>query len=172
MSKSTRSTSWKALVGVLCAGIIALTALGTWQMVEKNRPAPVPISDQADARRAVLDVAKDSVQEVLGYYPELDDQTIAKTGTLLTGEAADQYPNWIKAKLAAAKTDGSSQGVTVNHAGIENIAADKATAIVFVEAKVTKLLTAPTRTRFGIRVGLTKVDGKWLINSLPVLKQP
>lgn len=161
------TSGWAALVIALLVGIVAALVLGTWQLVEKNRPAPVPVADQSDARTEVMEFVTTNIEKVLSYTPRTDEIDIADIATMLTGKAAANFRDEMRSRLSVARINGVTQTSKVRNIAVESLSTDKAELLAFIDQTTT---STGNRTRaqhqFATRVGVAKVDDTWLIDAV------
>ncbi|MGV0740767.1 hypothetical protein [Mycolicibacterium sp. XJ870] len=158
------------LVVGLIVGIVVALGLGTWQLVDKSRPAPELVANQTNARDEVLDVVTVNVEKILSYTPQTDDADVDDNATLLTGQAVDNYRDMMQSKVSIARSNGVTQTSTIRKAAVEGLSADKAQVLTFVD-QATASTGNGTRTQaaLAIQVNLSKVDGTWLIEAITTL---
>ncbi|MGV9797797.1 hypothetical protein ACWDTP_07030 [Mycobacterium sp. NPDC003449] len=162
-----RRTAWGVLVAALGVAILVATGLGVWQLVAKNRQAPPLAADQWQDRQRVTALARDSIVMVLSYTPETTGHYVDNVASVLTGKALDDYHEAARSTLDTARLRGVTQTSSVPGAAVESLTGDKAQVLVFVDQETqTRGRPYPTLTPRTIRVGMTKVDGSWLIDTL------
>ena len=167
---------WWVLVTALTTAIVGAGAMGAWLLVEKNRkldPVVVPAAALANdpaARQAVLDVAKPNVPKVLTYSADTVEQDIAAATAVLTGDFLAYYKDFAsQTVIPGAQQDRISTTATVVAAAVESLTADRTTVVVFVNQATTKDGAPVTNSSSSILVGMTRVDGKWLIDQFKVI---
>ncbi|MHC9291084.1 hypothetical protein ACRCUN_01380 [Mycobacterium sp. LTG2003] len=165
-----RRTGWVVLVGSLVVGIAVALGLGTWQLMDKNRPAPTPVADETAARDEVLELATANLEKLLSYTPRTDDDDVDDLASLLTGKAVDNYREQMRSKTAIARSNGVTQTATVRNAAIETLSADKAQVLTFVDQTVASTSNkTKTEAQLAIRVELAQINGAWLITAISTL---
>ncbi|OXR43136.1 hypothetical protein B7C42_04558 [Nocardia cerradoensis] len=142
--------------------ILALAVLVSLQTLIQH-PAD---SDLADSRDTVAKTASDSTVLVLSYKPETVDQDLATAKTRLTGDFLDTYGKLADTVVGpAAKEKQVTMRATPVGAAVESVSKDQATVIVYINQTTTVAGNpAPSQSQNALRVGLTKVSGRWLIN--------
>ncbi|KWX23750.1 hypothetical protein AFM11_13295 [Mycolicibacterium wolinskyi] len=165
-----RRTGWVVLVVGLVVGTAVALGLGTWQMTEKNRPAPTLVADQTAARDEVVELTTANLEKLLSYTPRTDDDDVDNLAALLTGEAVDNYREQMRSKTAIARSNGVTQTSNVRNAAIETLSADKAQVLTFVD-QIVESTGNKTRTeaQLAIRVELAQINGAWLITAINTL---
>lgn len=165
-----RRTGWVVLVVSLIVGTAVSLGLGTWQLIDKNRPVPTPVADQTAARDEVLELTTGNLEKLLSYTPRTDDDDVDDLAALLTGEAVDTYREQMRSKTAIARSNGVTQTATVRNAAIETLSADKAQVLTFVDQTVESTGNKTrTEAQLAIRVELTQINGAWLITAIDTL---
>lgn len=121
----------------------------------------------ADARSAVLKASRQEVIALTTISSKTSDQDIAR---LLDGatkgfraEFAEQADNF---RSALTSGDVSSTGV-VTGAGVDSLRGNKAEVLIAASGTVSnKQSKAPQPRNYRLRLGMEKVDGRWLVASL------
>ncbi|MGJ0120685.1 hypothetical protein ACQ7HM_15895 [Williamsia sp. MIQD14] len=148
------------LTGGVGAVVLALGATSLYFHLEHRDSAAV-----AASRADVMTAATDGTRAVLTYRAGSVDADLARAATFLTGDFRDYYTKLGTDAIAPnARTRGLSSEAAI--AGTSTIRVDKgsAGALVFVNQSVTPASGAATVTSTAIRVHLTEVDGRWLID--------
>ncbi|OBH51614.1 hypothetical protein A5682_05395 [Mycobacterium mantenii] len=158
--------AWWAVVVVLTVTTLAVTTLGVWEMGLKSQQPP-PVADQFADRQAVTQAASAGTVKVLSYTPDTLDQDFDAASAMLTGDFLAYYRQFTSQVVApAARQKRVTTKATVPRAGVETLSTDKAAILVFVTQTTTSAdQPAPAATSSSVRVGLAKVQGRWLINS-------
>jgi len=165
---STRSRVLWILNALLVVGALALVGVGGWQMVTKSRPAPASPANQPELRLAVLEAASRITEKILTYSPDTVELDLADGSSGLTGDFAEYYKKFSKETIVpGAREKQVKTTATVVQSGIISIESpEQAAALVFIDQVTTSLdFPEPNHATSSVRVGLTKVDGRWLIES-------
>ncbi|WP_096371540.1 hypothetical protein [Mycobacterium ulcerans] len=164
--------AWWVVVLALTAATMMAAALGGWQMLAKNRQlppvaGPALVAGQPAAREAVLKVAKTNVAKILTYTPQNVEEVASAAERLLTGEFLSYYRKFTgQTVVPTAQREGISTTATVSGAGVESLTSQRASILAFVDqSTTTRDQPSPKRATSSVRVGLTKVQGTWLIDS-------
>jgi Mce-associated membrane protein len=158
-----RTTRWIAPVAAAVVLIAAASAAG-WLYFFQYR-----VDQQTDlaASHAALDAAKDRTVALLSYAPETLDQDFSTAKSGLTGDFLNYYTDFTEKVVApAAKQKSVKTQATVAQAAISEMKPDSAVALLFVNQATTSQENPDGAfASSSIKVGLTKVDGAWLISS-------
>lgn len=122
---------------------------------------------EADATDPVIDAATAGAVALLSYAPATLDSDLAAARSHLTGDFLTYYSQFADQFVApAAKDRGITATATVVRAAAVAVQPDSAEVLVFVDQETTSRATAaPVRGASSVTVGLTRVDGNWLISS-------
>lgn len=166
MKNSDHGIGWVLLVVGLILGTMATIGVGAWQMAEKNTPPPALVADNADARQEVIDAASSSIEKVLSYTPTTTADDVTVTAKLLAGSAQNTYRESMRSTLTIASTNGVTHTATVSKAAVEDLATDKAVVLAFIdETTSSSQNNTKSDAKLAVRIGLTKTDGRWLIET-------
>lgn len=111
-------------------------------------------------------VAKEGVIALLSYRPDTVDKDLRSARDRLTGSFRDAYTSLINdVVIPGAKQKKITTAATVPAAASVSANATHAVAVVYVDQTMTMGSDAPTDTASTVRVGLDKVDGRWLISA-------
>lgn len=162
----TRRVVWWVLVVGLGIAAIAATFVGAWQFSEKNRELPV-VADDASKRQAVVEAAKTNTAAILTYKSDTVEQDTKKAADLLTGGFLEYYKQFTsETVIPAAQQNRVSTTATVTRAGVISLTTTRASVLAFVDQTTTS--TENPQGKFAgssVRVGMTLVDGRWLVES-------
>jgi Mce-associated membrane protein len=163
----TRRIAWWTLVLVLIVGIVSATGFGVWQAVRTYRVEQPP--DTA-ARDAVLEVGKSTTIAMLSYTAENVENQLNDSLSLLTGEFRETYDKLIHdTVIPSARQQKISTTAQVPGAAVESISRDRATLILFINQTTTTGTAEPTTSASSVRMGLQKIDDKWLVDKFDPL---
>jgi Mce-associated membrane protein len=162
-----RRVTWWALVITLIAATLAAASVGSWQMHVKSRQLP-PLADQPAERQAATQVASTGTVRLLSYSADTLEQDISAAEALLTGDFLAYYKQFTtQAVMPLAREKRITQKATVVRAGVESLTSQNASILVFVNQTTTSQdQPSPATTISSARVGLSRVNGTWLINKL------
>ncbi|CRZ16450.1 twin-arginine translocation pathway signal [Mycolicibacterium neworleansense] len=121
----------------------------------------------AVASTAVVDAATEGSLALLSYAPNSLDQDIAGARSHLTGDFLDYYSEFAnKFVVPAAKQKDIHATASVVRAAPVEVQSDTAKVLVFLnQATTSRDNPEPAQAASAVKVGLTKIDGKWLISS-------
>ena len=121
----------------------------------------------ADAAKAACAAASDGTVAILSYAPETLEKDFGAAKSRLTGNFLNYYTRFTDQIVTpAAKQKSVKTKATIVQAATVEIQPDSAVALVFVNQTTTsKDNPGGALTASSIKVGLTKVDGTWLISS-------
>lgn len=145
-----------ALVAVLIALAVA-TGVARWQQVRAGH--------DSEARAQVVRVASDGAAALLSYRPDTVDADLAAAKDRLTGDFLDYYNKFTTEVVApASKEKKIATTATVPAAAVSSIDESTAVVLIFVnQSATTGESKAATESASSVRVQLTRVDGRWLI---------
>jgi Mce-associated membrane protein len=121
----------------------------------------------AEATQVALDAAKDGTIALLSYSPETLDQDFETAKSRLTGEFLNYYTDFTEKVVApAAKQKSVKTEATVAQAAMSEMKPHSAVALLFINQATTSQENPDGAfASSSIKVGLTKIDGAWLISS-------
>ncbi|MCV7066151.1 twin-arginine translocation pathway signal [Mycolicibacterium farcinogenes] len=121
----------------------------------------------AEAATAVVELATDGSLALLSYAPNSLDQDIAGARSHLTGDFLTYYSEFAeKFVVPAAKQKDIHATASIVRAAPVDVQSDTAQVLVFLnQATTSRDNPEPAQAASAVKVGLTKVDGKWLISS-------
>jgi Mce-associated membrane protein len=123
-------------------------------------------TDEAAANVAVKE-ASDGTVALLSYSPDTLDGDFAKAKTHLTGDFLNYYNQFTTQIVTpAAKQKQVKTSAVIVHAAVSELHPNSAVVLVFLnQSTMSKDNPDGSFTASSVKVGLTKVDGKWLISS-------
>ncbi|WP_156750506.1 hypothetical protein [Mycobacterium sp. 852013-50091_SCH5140682] len=164
-SNSTVKTrmSWRQAIVFIVVPlfVVALSAVTGWlKWVDGSaREAQVAATESVQA-------ARDATIALLSYQPDTVQQTLEAAQTRLTGSFRDSYDQLIHdVVIPGAREKKISAVVNIPAASSISATGRHAEVLVFVNQTSIVGTDAPTDTASSVRVGLDKVDGRWLISS-------
>ena len=160
--KAKRRISWSKVVayGVLPALALLLAAAAGFLKWQDNSVRNAEI-----ARIESVQAARDSTIALLSYKPDTVEQQLGAARDLLTGDFRDFYTSFTNdVVIPGAKEKQISAVATVPAAASVSANPNHAVVLVFVNQTVVVGTEAPTDTASSLRIGLDKIDGRWLIS--------
>jgi Mce-associated membrane protein len=113
-----------------------------------------------------VQAARDATVAMLSYKPDTVDKQLGAAGDLLTGPFRDSYASLTNDfVIPGAKQKQISATATVAAAAAISANPSHAEALVLVNQTIVVGSAAPTDSTSSVKVGLTKVDGRWLVSS-------
>ena len=148
---------------LLVLGLLAAAGLTAWLYFYQYRPDQEV--DAAVNQRAV-DAARDGTVALLSYKPDTLNQDFANAKSHLTGDFLNYYDQFTRDVVTpAAKDKGVATAAQVVGAATSELHANSAVVMVFVnQASTSTERPDPSMSSSTLMVGLTKVNGAWLIN--------
>jgi Mce-associated membrane protein len=119
------------------------------------------------ATNVALEAAKNGTVALLSYSPESLDKDFAAAKSNLTGDFLSYYTQFTEQIVTpAAKEKQVKTAASVARAAVSEMHPDSATVLVFVN-QVTTSKENPDGAfaASSVKVGLKKIDGRWLINT-------
>lgn len=158
-----RTKKWLAPVAAAVVLLASASAAGYLYFFQYR----VDQQTDPEAARVALDAARDGTVALLSYAPETLDQDFATAKSRLTGDFLDYYTDFTEKVVApAAKQKSVKTEATVAQAAMSEINPDSAVALLFVNQATTSQENPDGAfASSSIKVGLTKIDGAWLISS-------
>ena len=124
------------------------------------------------ARESSLESARSYATTMFGYTPNNVEDHIAKSKSVLTGNALPTYNDLVtKSNLAAeVRKQGVVSEVTLQDAGVVRSTRDTATVLIFMNQSVTRgdrelVRVDPSRLTFSME----RKDSRWMINAIDVI---
>ncbi len=146
--------------GVLPALALVLAAAAGFLKWQDNSVRNAEI-----ARIESVQAARDSTIALLSYKPDTVEQQLGAARDLLTGDFRDSYTSLTNdVVIPGAKEKQISAVATVPAAASVSADPNHAVVLVFVNQTVVVGTEAPTDTASSVRIGLDKIDGRWLIS--------
>lgn len=120
-----------------------------------------------DAQQVALEAAKTGTAALLSYAPESMEKDFAAAKSRLTGDFLDYYTQFTEQIVTpAVKEKQVKTSAAVVQAGVAEMHPDSAVVLVFVNQTTTsKENPDGAFAASAVKVGLTKSDGRWLINT-------
>ena len=160
--KPKRRVNWSRVLafGVLPVLALLLAAAAGFLKWQDNS-----IREDEIARIESVQAAKDSTIALLTYKPDTVEQQLGAARELLTGDFRDSYTALTNdVVIPGAKERQISALASIPAAASVSAEPNHAVVLLFVNQSVVVGTDAPTDTASSVRVGLDKVDGRWLIS--------
>ena len=160
--RQTLRTQAAALL--LAAALVASAGLTAWLFLERYRPDQ---QTDAAAEQVALDAATSGTVALLSYSPESLDQDFAAAKARLTGDFLSYYTQFTEQIVTpAAREKSVKTAASVVRAAVSDIQPDSAEVLVFINQTTTSQENPDGAfAASSVKVGLTKIDGNWLIDS-------
>ncbi|MDH6198051.1 Mce-associated membrane protein [Mycobacterium frederiksbergense] len=123
--------------------------------------------EAAGASATVVDAASEGSVALLSYAPDSLDRDFADARSHLTGDFLDYYSQFADKFVApAAKQKDIRAAASVVRAAPITMQSDTAEVLVYLnQATTSRDNPEPAQAASAVKVGLTKVDGNWLIST-------
>ena len=160
--KPKRRVNWSRVFAyvVLPALALLLAAAAGFLKWQDNS-----IREDEIARIESVQAAKDSTIALLSYKPDTVEQQLGAARDLLTGDFRDSYTALTNdVVIPGAKEKQISALASIPATASVSAEPNHAVVLLFVNQSVVVGTDAPTDTASSVRVGLDKVDGRWLIS--------
>ena len=153
-------------IGAILVAIALVVSAGvaSWLYFYQYR---VDQQTNADATNVALEAAKNGTVALLSYSPESLDKDFAAAKSNLTGDFLSYYTQFTEQIVTpAAKEKQVKTAASVVRAAVSEMHPESATVLVFVN-QVTTSKENPDGAfaASSVKVGLKKIDGRWLINT-------
>ncbi|RAV07140.1 hypothetical protein DQP55_22645 [Mycolicibacterium sp. GF69] len=164
-SSATKRGIGKHLGAILLTLLLVVSAgVAAWLYFFQFRP------DQqvnADAQNVALEAAETGTVALLSYAPDTMEQDFRTAKSHLTGDFLDYYTQFTeKIVTPAVKEKQVRTNAAVVQAGVAEMHPDSAVVLVFVnQTTVSKENPDGAFAASAVKVGMTKSDGRWLINA-------
>ena len=163
----TQSRPWglKRLLVPIVLAVLFLASVGltSWVYFSEFRP-----DQQTDAAVAAdtIKAASDGSIALLSYSPDSLDKDFAAAKTHLTGDFLNYYTQFTHDIVTpAAQQKAVKTSAVVVHSAVAELKPDSAVVLVFLNQSTTsKENPDGAFTASAVKVGLTKVNGTWLIS--------
>ncbi|MBX7453895.1 hypothetical protein GR927_38475 [Mycolicibacterium sp. 3033] len=159
-----RSRRTVLVAGLLAALLAGSAGLAGWLYLNQYRP-----DQQTDpsAQKVVLDAATTGTVALLSYSPDSLDKDFAAAKARLTGSFLSYYTQFTQEIVTpAAKQKSVKTSASVVRAAVSQMQPDEAEVLVFINQSTTSTENPDGAfAASSVRVGLTKVDGAWLIDA-------
>ena len=160
--KSKRRVNWSRMLafGVLPILALLLAAAAGFLKYQDNS-----VRDAKVAAIESVQAARDGTIALLSYKPDTVEQQLGAARDLLTGEFRDSYTALTNdVVIPGSKQKQISALASIPAAASVSADPNHAVVLLFVNQSVVVGTEPPTDTASSVRVGLDKVDGRWLIS--------
>ena len=149
---------------LLTVALLGSAGMAGWLYLNEYRPDQ---ETDAAASQVALDAAKTGTIALLSYSPESLDQDFANAKAKLTGDFLNYYTQFTEQIVTpAAREKSVKTAASVIRAAVSEIEPDNAEVLVFINQTTTsKENPDGAFAASSVKVGLTKIDGNWLIES-------
>jgi Mce-associated membrane protein len=149
---------------VLTVVLLASAGVAAWLYFFEYR---VDQQTDAEARAVALDAAQGGTVALLSYSPETLDKDFAAAKSHLTGDFLNYYTQFTEQIVTpAAKQKQVKTSAAVVQSAVSDLKPDSAVVLVFVNQNTTsKENPDGAFAASAVKVGMTKIDGRWLINA-------
>ncbi|SEH72578.1 Mce-associated membrane protein [Mycolicibacterium rutilum] len=149
---------------LLTVALVASAGVAAWLYFFQFR---TDLQTNADAQKVALDAATTGTTALLSYSPDTLEQDFAAAKSRLTGDFLDYYTQFTEQIVTpAAKQKQVKTSAAVVQAGVAEMQPDSAVVLVFVNQTTTsKENPDGAFAASAVKVGLTKIDDRWLINA-------
>jgi Mce-associated membrane protein len=163
--RSERGVIRRNIGAILVAvALVASAGVAGWLYYYQYR---VDQQINADATNVALDAAKNGTVALLSYSPDTLDKDFTAAKSNLTGDFLSYYTQFTEQIVTpAAKEKQVKTAASVVRAAVSEMHPDSATVLVFVN-QITTSKENPDGAfaASSVKVGLKKIDGRWLINT-------
>jgi Mce-associated membrane protein len=149
---------------VLAVFFLSSAGLASWAYLTQFRPDQ---QTDAAAAAATIKAASDGSIALLSYSPDSLDKDFAAAKTHLTGEFLDYYTQFTHDIVTpAAQQKAVKTSATVVRSAVSDLSPDSAVVLLFLNQTTTsKENPDGSFTASSVKVGLTRVNGAWLISA-------
>jgi Mce-associated membrane protein len=149
---------------VLAVFLLSSAGLASWAYLTQFRPDQ---QTDAAAAAATIKAASEGSIALLSYSPDSLDKDFAAAKTHLTGEFLDYYTQFTHDIVTpAAQQKAVKTSATVVRSAVSDLNPDSAVVLVFLNQTTTsKENPDGSFTASSVKVGLTRVNGAWLISA-------
>ena len=167
-ARTERSSArgFRRYIGAVLVAVVLLASAGVagWLYVYKYR---IDQQTNAQAANVAMDAAKNGTIALLSYSPDSLDKDFANAKSNLTGDFLSYYTQFTEQIVTpAAKEKQVKTAASVVRSAVAEIHPDSAVVLLFVN-QVTTSKENPDGAfaASSVKVGLKKIDGRWLISA-------
>jgi Mce-associated membrane protein len=160
----TRGVRRWAVPALLVVLLLASAGVAAWMYYYQYRPDQ---QTNADAQKVALDAASTGAVALLSYSPDTLEKDFAAAKDRLTGDFLNYYTQFTQQIVTpAAKEKQVKTQAAIVQAAVSEIHPDSATVLLFINQTTTsKENPDGAFAASSVKVGLTKIDGRWLISA-------
>ncbi|WP_193047076.1 twin-arginine translocation pathway signal [Mycolicibacterium baixiangningiae] len=163
-TRTRRTTRVSITAIVLAVALVASAALTGWLYFTQYRPDQQISQAVSDS---VLTTAKDGTVALLSYSPDSLEQDFTAAKSRLTGDFLSYYTQFTQDIVTpAAKQKSVKTTAAVVRAAVSQLTPGSAEVLVFINQNTTSAENPEGAFAMSaVRVGLTRINGAWLISS-------
>jgi Mce-associated membrane protein len=162
--RPSRGLRSKVAVVALAVALLASVGAASWLYFFQFRPDQ---QTDADAAKVAVDAATEGSVALLSYSPETLEQNFTAAKSRLTGDFLTYYTQFTEQVVTpAAKQKAVKTEAAVVQAAVSELQPDSAEVLLFINQTTTsKENPDGAYAASAVKVGLTKIDGAWLISA-------
>lgn len=163
-SLPSRRRGPKIAAAALAVALVASVGAAAWLFFTQFR---VDQQTGPEAAKVALDAATEGSVALLSYSPDTLEQDFATAKTRLTGDFLEYYTQFTEEIVTpAAKQKSVKTEASVVQAAVSEIQPGSAEVLLFINQTTTsKENPDGAYAASAVKVGLTKIDGAWLISA-------
>jgi len=148
----------------VAAVLLASAGVAAWLYFTQYR---IDQQTNVEAANVALEAAKNGTVALLSYSPDTLDKDFANAKSNLTGDFLSYYTQFTEQIVTpAAKEKQVKTVAAVIRSAVSEIQPDSATVLLFINQTTTsKENPDGAFAASSVKVGLKKIDGRWLINT-------
>ncbi len=135
-----RIATWRGLVVGVAVALLVVAVVLAWQGRSLREDSALDNQaqlDQANQERVIADVSR-GLTQVLSYDYSQPDATRAFADQVLKGQAREEYDKLFEVLQERASGQKLTMAAQVQVAGVQELSAEKATLLVFVDQSSTR----------------------------------
>jgi hypothetical protein len=144
--------------------VLAAAAVGAWRYVRGSADTLALPPGGA----ALLQAASADVQVITSYDYRRLDTDVQSAHSRMTDRMRTEYDSTLAQVRASAPRQKAILAGTVVGGGLEAVDGDRATALVFLNQRVTRAGQKPVTNASPLRVALLRQEGRWRVDRLTV----
>ena len=157
-----RSALAALLVVAVCAGVVALGALGGWLYWDR-----VQLRAEQATRDVLLPLAADQIPKVFGYDFQTVERSLDEAARYLTPDYRREFQDRVnKDIIPQARSRQVVTQANVVGVGLLEAQRDSGSVLVYMNRTITDKTREPAYDGSRLKVDYQKVDGRWLINHI------
>jgi Mce-associated membrane protein len=149
---------------VLVVALVASAGVAAWLYFFQYRPDQ---QTDAAAAKVAIDAASQGTIALLSYSPDSLDKDFAAAKSHLTGDFLNYYTQFTEQIVTpAAQQKSVKTSASVVRSAVSELEPERAVVLVFVNQTTTsKENPDGAFAASSVKVGMTKIDDRWLINA-------